>query len=133
MVFYNFNPWTFIQGSCNQSALKTFGKFKLINLFTYSVSYVLPDISYISWNHFTGKWKLPCQQGLEYTDCISSAEGLDYPKKQNKKIKKNKVFWVWHQSTSDGEALVLEIWGVLSTPFIFITPRSTLTWCSSTC
>ena len=37
------------------------------------------------------------------------------------------VFCVWHKTTSDGEALVLEFWTIWITHFIGIIPRSTLT------
>ena len=63
---------------------------------------------------------LPCQQDIEYTDYIPCSEVRT----------SKKLSWVWHYTASAGEAPVLEL-RELKYPFIAITPRSTLTWSSS--
>ena len=45
-------------------------------------------------------------RGFEYAECIP--RGLLLPA--------NRVIWVGHKTTSDGNVLVLEIWGVWSNP-----------------
>ena len=53
---------------------------------------------------------------VEYTNCFSAENVLIYDTKQ-----------------SDGEAPgILELWGLQSTPFITIAPRSTPAQCNST-
>ena len=56
---------------------------------------------------------LPCRWGLEYADCIHC--------RRIKPLLKG-VFWVRYLTASDGEAKVLELRGVWSTPSLPLLP-----------
>ena len=50
-------------------------------------------------------------QGLEYADGIPSTD-----------VRLSSLIRVWQETTSDGEALVLEIWETWSTPSLSLFP-----------
>ena len=63
--------------------------------------------------YFTPFNELHCLLGLEYADYIIYRGVRPTPKG---------VSWIYHKTVSDGEAPVLDIWGVLSTPSLLLLP-----------